>query len=83
MVNAGKNKLGGAEALRLARAATKVVAAKGKTIIEFDMKASPPDDATLLAAILGPTGNLRAPAFRKGKTLVVGFNEETYSRLIK
>ena len=26
----------------------------------------------------GPTGNLRAPTLRKGTTLLVGFNEETY-----
>ena len=31
--------------------------------------------------ILGPTGNLRAPTLRKGKTLVVGYNEETYEQL--
>ena len=32
----------------------------------------------LLKAMLGPTGNLRAPTVRKGTTLLVGFNEETY-----
>ena len=31
-----------------------------------------------LAVLLGPTGNLRAPAAVVGKTLVVGFNEEVY-----
>ena len=31
--------------------------------------------------VLGPTGNLRAPTLRRGKTLVVGFNEETYQKL--
>jgi len=45
----------------------------------FDMKKNPPGDAELLKAILGPTGNLRAPAIRKGKTLYVGFNEEAYA----
>ena len=29
-------------------------------------------------AMLGPTGNLRAPTIRSGKTLLVGFHEETY-----
>jgi len=27
---------------------------------------------------LGPTGNLRAPAIRTGKTLVVGFNADAF-----
>jgi hypothetical protein len=31
--------------------------------------------------MLGPTGNLRAPTARVGKTLVVGFNEEAYGRI--
>jgi hypothetical protein len=35
-----------------------------------------PKDA--VAAMLGPTGNLRAPTARVGKTLLVGFNEDTY-----
>jgi hypothetical protein len=28
--------------------------------------------------MLGPTGNLRAPTLRAGKTVIVGFNEELY-----
>jgi len=55
-----------------------VVAAKGKSVVAFDMKKAPPDDETLLAALLGPTGNLRAPTLRVGKTVLVGFNEEMY-----
>ncbi|MBI3891181.1 MAG: hypothetical protein HY303_06585 [Candidatus Wallbacteria bacterium] len=46
------------------------------------MSASKPDDAALAEALLGPTGNLRAPAMRVGRVLVVGFDEETYSRYL-
>ena len=42
------------------------------------MKKDPPDDDTLAKALLGPTGNLRAPTLRSGKKLVVGFNQELY-----
>jgi len=28
--------------------------------------------------MLGPSGNLRAPTIRRGKTLLVGFNEDLY-----
>jgi hypothetical protein len=42
------------------------------------MKKSPPDDDTLLSHLLGPTGNLRAPTLRVGRTLLVGFQEEAY-----
>jgi len=47
------------------------------------MKKAPPDDATLAAHILGPTGNLRAPTIRKGKTLLVGFSEDSYRQVLK
>ncbi|MEZ6006130.1 MAG: ArsC family (seleno)protein, partial [Planctomycetota bacterium] len=33
------------------------------------------------AAMLGPSGNLRAPTIRKGKTLIVGFHEELYEEI--
>ncbi len=42
-----------------------------------------PDDETLAALLLGPTGNLRAPTIRRGKTLIVGFNDDTYKKLFK
>ncbi len=29
--------------------------------------------------MLGPTGNLRAPTIRRGKTVIVGFNEEVFA----
>jgi hypothetical protein len=54
------------------------VVARGKKVVTFDMRRAPPDDATLLSHLLGPTGNLRAPTVRRGKTLLVGFNEEAY-----
>ena len=73
-------KLGREAALELAAKASKVIVAKGNTITTFDMRADPPDDATLLAHVLGPTGNLRAPTVRKGNTLLVGFHEEVYAR---
>jgi hypothetical protein len=33
--------------------------------------------------MLGPTGNLRAPTLRVGRTLVVGFDEETYRKVLR
>ena len=81
-VDARKHPLGPAEALRLAREAERVIVARGKSAQRFDMLGDPPDDATLLKAILGPTGNLRAPAIRVGRTLLVGFSEGAYRELL-
>jgi hypothetical protein len=57
--------------------------ARGKKIVTFDMKKAPPDDDTLASYLLGPSGNLRAPTARKGKTLFVGFHEEAYQQLVE
>lgn len=80
LADAGKQRKGPEEALALARSAARVVTARGKKVIVFDMKKDPPDDETLLAHLLGPTGNLRAPTLRRGKTLLVGFSEELFEQ---
>lgn len=46
------------------------------------MRTAPPDDDALAEALLGPTGNLRAPAARVGRALIVGFDEATYTRYL-
>ena len=73
-----KSRLGESEAIRLAKTASKVVVAKGSKVVEFDMKNDPPHDGVLLSHMLGPTGNLRAPTIRVGKTVVVGFHDDVY-----
>jgi hypothetical protein len=80
-VDAKKHRKGRAEALELARSARTVVVARGKSVQTFDMS-SPPDDDTLAAAMLGPTGNLKAPTLRVGTTLLVGFGEPAYQQVL-
>ncbi len=60
------------------KAANKLIAMKGKKVSEFDVKAKVGKDA--VEAMLGPTGNMRAPTIRVGKSLLVGFNEEVFSQ---
>lgn len=83
VVDAKKAPLGKKEALEMARGADELYATKGKKVFHFNMKKDKPDDNTLLAVLLGPSGNLRAPTFKVGKTLVVGFDAETYQKLLK
>jgi len=40
------------------------------------------DDQEALGKLLGPTGNLRAPTLRLGKTLVVGYAEPMYEEVL-
>lgn len=81
--DATKERKGRDEALALARSVERVVVARGKKVVAFDMKKEPPDDDTLAAHLLGPTGNLKAPTLRKGRTLLVGFSEDAYRQVLK
>ena len=65
-------------ARELAADASKIIVAKGKKVTSFNMRKDPPDEATLMKHMLGATGNLRAPTIKKGKTLLVGFNQDEY-----
>jgi hypothetical protein len=80
--DASKDRRGRDASLALARTVDKVVVARGKKVVVFDMKKAPPDEDTLAAHLLGPTGNLRAPTLRKGKTLLVGFSEAAYQQVL-
>jgi hypothetical protein len=82
VVDVAKERKGRAEALKLARAAATVVVARGKRVVRFDMQGAPPDDDTLAAYLLGPTGNLKAPTLRVGETLLVGFGEAAYRQVL-
>jgi len=57
--------------------------ARGKKIVHFNLKKDRPDRETLTSHLLGRSGTLRAPTFRKGKTLVVGYNGELYGTVFK
>lgn len=51
--------------------------AKGKKVSEF--KPGGKASADVVEAMLGPTGNLRAPCLKIGKTVIVGFNDDVYA----
>jgi hypothetical protein len=68
-------KLAREEAARLVRQAERIVVAKGGKVVEL---AGGKASAAIVDSLLGPTGNLRAPTIRVGRTLLVGFDEEAY-----
>ena len=73
-------KLQEADARNLLKSANKLIVAKGKKVTEFKVGDRTPKEA--VQAMLGPTGNLRAPTLRVGKNLVVGFNDEAYGSVL-
>ena len=81
-VDATKARLGADDALKLAHASWVLITIKGKGITRLEMRSTPPTDEAVLAAMLGPTGNLRAPTIRFGSTVIVGFAEEVYEKFL-
>ncbi len=69
-------KLGRDDAVALLKTSSRLLVAKGKKVAEFKTGGKASDEA--VDAMLGPTGNLRAPTIRVGKTLLVGFNDEMF-----
>ena len=67
--------------MALAKTVSVIHIAKGKKLVTIDMK-NAPDNDTLVGLLLGPTGNLRAPTIKQGKTLYVGFSEDAYKALV-
>ncbi len=57
-----------------------MIVAKGKKVETFQTGGKAPK--ACVDAMLGPTGNLRAPTLRKGKTVLVGFNEDVFADVL-
>ena len=69
-------------ALDVLEGVDELYATKGKKVIHVDLKREKPDRATLESLLIGPSGNLRAPTLRRGRTLLVGFDEVTYAKVL-
>jgi hypothetical protein len=80
--DAKKATVKGDAALGILKGVDELYVAKGKRVVHVDLRHDKPPRAELLALLLGPTGNLRAPTLRKGRTLIVGFDEATYKQLL-
>ena len=81
-VDAKKATITRARALEVLDGVDELYATKGKKVIRVDLRREKPDRATLEGILVGPSGNLRAPTLRRGRTLLVGFDEATYAKVL-
>lgn len=81
-VDAKKGTLDARAALALLKDIDLLVATKGKRVVQVDLRKERPTEADLRALVVGPSGNLRAPTLRQGRTLLVGFDEAAYRNLL-
>ena len=71
-----KDPLTDAEVRELLRSVSRIVISRGPAQRRLEAAEATLDD------LRGPTGAFRAPMVRKGKTLLVGFNEEELEKLV-
>ena len=81
-INAKKERRGPIDVQRLAGGVDRIIVARGKSVVAFDTRKKPPPRALLLKHMLGPTGNLRAPTLRVGRTLLIGFDKASYENAL-
>lgn len=76
---ARKEKLDSTEVWERVKTAQSIHVAKGKKVDVFDPNVDPQD--TILKAVMGRSGNLRAPTLQVGDTFFVGFNAPLYDTI--
>jgi hypothetical protein len=81
-VDAKKSRFDSSDALKLVAGADELIVSKGRKVIQVNLRKDKPTKEDLLGLLLGPTGNLRAPTFKVGKTVVVGFEEDMYTKVL-
>jgi len=60
-----------------------IYSSRGKRVSNLKINTIKKQKTEIEKLILGPTGNLRAPSIIRGKTLIVGFHEDTYNLIFK
>ena len=81
-VDARKVRYDADAALALLDGIDTLIATRGQSVMTYYLNLDRPEDSELLSWLTGPSGNLRAPTARIGRTLVVGFNEEVYAHVL-
>lgn len=80
LVDARKFPVNAEDAWNMVKKAEQVFATRGKRV--YDWQPGPETKEELLKAILGRSGNLRAPALQMNKFFVIGFNEELFKQFL-
>lgn len=79
-VDARKQQITEINAWELLKGAQEIIVGRGKKYLSF--KPSEAAKPEILANCLGRTGNLRAPALKIGKMIIIGFNEDMYAKYL-
>lgn len=83
MIDAKKSTIAEADVGAVLNEVDQIYSTRGRTVEHLDLKRDKPSKAEIRRAIIGPSGNLRAPAVRLGRTLLIGFEEGMYDQLLE
>ncbi len=81
VVDARTVRMDDAAAWELLRKAAKITVAKGKAVLRLNPEQDGKEE--ILKQVMGPSGNLRAPALRVGDEFVVGFHLDFYQQWLR
>jgi len=79
-VEARRRKIAHEDAWELLKNAAEIVVGRGRKVLRFIPASDSKED--ILKAVLGRTGNLRAPTLKVGECFFVGYNDEIYAALV-
>ena len=80
--NARKTSFAAKDLKNVIGSATTVYAVRGKKVATFELSEVSVTSEIVCKSLLGPTGNLRAPAILSGNKFVVGFNRDLYDEIL-
>ena len=61
---------------------TDLYSTKSRKVIHLNIIKEKPAREDMLALVMGRSGTLRAPVIKHRSTLIVGFDEDTYTRIL-
>ena len=61
---------------------TDLYSTKSRKVIHLNINKENPAREDVLALVMGRSGTLRAPVIKHRSTLIVGFDEDTYTRIL-
>ena len=61
---------------------TDVYSTRSRKVIHLNIKKANPAREDVLALLMGRSGTLRAPVIKHRNALIVGFDEETYTKVL-
>ncbi len=82
VVDARKERIGSGELAPVFEGVKRLIVLRGKAVKEINITETPPDSAEFERAVLGPSGNLRAPTLRSASTAIVGFNADVFADVL-